>query len=289
MKSELVIRQPYHVTISGYDFNIYEERVFLSVLKEIQPYFSFKTSHMEYIESLKENEKDVIIQFKIRDLMLAKSGRNKEVANALDGLISKKIKIKGYDKKYGDYDFCSSLILEYKYFRSKEFVKLKISSEMMSYLCASMSNYTKYSLNVAFRCSSPYTIRLYKYLSHYSDFSEKNKLLTITVLQLRSWLCLGEKYKRPNAIKQKILIPAQKELESTADVWFEIISPIKESRKVVGWKLKIHQKKSKKPSVKNLEAGKKPPTPSSLPPELEPIDMDQTLAEIEKLKAKTKS
>lgn len=274
METAKIIKQPYHLTVSQSSYNVHEERVLLAIINELQPHFSYKTSFKEFLEKFEKNEKDVVIKVKVKSLMRDGSKKYREVEKALEGIRSKKVKIIGKDKTYGEYSFCSSFILEYAYFFSKEMVKIKLSTEVMSYLCASLSNYTKFNLKIAFNCSSPYTIKLYKYISHFRD--RIGKCINLSIQQLREWLCLNEKYERPNSIRQKILLPAQKELKEKADIWFELKDPIKEVRKVTGWKIKIFGNTGTSNPTLLLKEGK------------EKLSGEQKKSQLDKLKSKFK-
>jgi plasmid replication initiation protein len=76
--------------------------------------------------------------------------------------------------------------------------------------------------------------------------------MLVDSLKLR--LQLSEKYKRAIFVKNFILNPAVDELKKKSDVWFEILDPIKEGRKVVGWEIKIHKKDDQIAKPKKLVA-----------------------------------
>ena len=106
--------------------------------------------------------------------------------------------------------------------------------------------YTKYSLDVAFKTSSPNTFKLYQYFSHFKDKQQ----IQCSVDTIKKWLLIENKYHHPSKIKEKILVPASKELKEKADVWFEVVEHIKKGRKMLGWKFKIYTKEDEK-EVKN--------------------------------------
>ena len=236
-----LIKQPYHVTVSQYNYNIYEERVLLRVIEKLQKSFIYDGSLESFKQLNQKLNQDYQLELPVKDLLRAGTKKYKQVELALDSLMTKLVKMEGVDRKHGKYKICSSLVLGYKYFMGKERVKIKLSKEIISYLCSSLSSYTKFSFQVAFNCSSPYTVRIYKYISHWRE--KNNNFITIlSVQKLRECLLLGDKYKRANSIKQIILDPAIRELKKNADVWFSILSSIKKGRKVVGWNIKIHKR-----------------------------------------------
>ncbi len=148
--------------------------------------------------------------------------------------------MKGIDKKEGEYEIRSKLLTEYRYFFNNQVVEICLSRSVLAYLL-SLSSYTRYSFSVAFNASSPYTTRIYQYLSHWRDKSS-GYTIPLKADMVRETLSLGEKYRRANSIKQFILAPAAKELKAKSDIYFSIKEPIRDGRKVIGWKIVIHKK-----------------------------------------------
>lgn len=274
-----LIKQPYHLTVSKNNYNIHEQRILLRVLEELQSEMAHGYSPISIFENLETGK---LLRFKTRSLMIKNSKNYTAVRNALKSLLNKEIYMRGIDKKNGLYEIRSKLITEYRYFLNNEAVELAISRSVLAYLI-SVTSYTRYSFSVAFNSSSPYTSRIYQYLSHWRD-KPSNYEIPLKASVLRETLLLEGKYHRANSIKQVILEPAAKELKAKADVWFEIKEPIKESRKVVGWKIAIHKKESeehkKKDTVKKKRIASLPegtPQESEIPVNPEKLEEVKTL------------
>ena len=106
-------------------------------------------------------------------------------------------------------------------------------------------NYTSFSKGIAFSLSSKYAQRLYEFAAHYRDFANKNRSFTISLENCREYFNLHEKYKSPSEIVRNVFNPALSELRNKSDVWLKIIKPLKEGRRVVGWKTRVVARKKK--------------------------------------------
>ena len=61
------------------------------------------------------------------------------------------------------------------------------------------------------------------------------------------------------------------ELKEKADIWFSVKEPIKEGRKVVGWKIQIHKRNVARIPLRELPATAKKQTKPKKEPSLEEI------------------
>ena len=105
-------------------------------------------------------------------------------------------------------------------------------------------NFTKYFYEIAMSTKSKFTIRLYILIS-----SWKNKGgFYISLNELRKTLDIKEhEYKNFAKFKEKVLIPAQKELEKIGDCWFNSSCHEFENRagkKVIGLNFKVQTKQT---------------------------------------------
>ncbi|MEM7175835.1 MAG: replication initiation protein [Chlamydiota bacterium] len=246
-----LIKQPYHITCSRNDYNIHEQRVLIRILEKLQKEMVLKKTPLDLFDDLKSG---VTLSFKVKDFMLRNSKNYFSVRNSLDSLMSKDIGMRGSEKNKGCYFIKSKLISEYKYYLNNEFVEVTITKSVLAYLL-SLSPYTRYCIDVAFNTQSPYTSRIYQYISHWRD-KYNGFIMVLKVDTVKELLSLGSKYKRANSIRQVILLPAMKELKEKADIWFSIKEPIKEGRKVVGWKLQLYKRKETSSEIQQLSSGK---------------------------------
>jgi len=81
-------------------------------------------------------------------------------------------------------------------------------------------------------------------ISHWRD-KKQGFVRNFEIDTLRKTLEINEnKYVRPSGFLKRVLLPAQKELEEKADVWFKVKEPVKEGKRVKGWKIQIFKKEA---------------------------------------------
>jgi len=109
----------------------------------------------------------------------------------------------------------------------KRFVTFRIAPELKPYLIQLKGRFTAFSLdNVQFR--REYSFRLYELLKQY----ERIKKRVISLSQLKEMLLIGpDEYKLYSALKRRIIVPAQDEINSKTDISFDF-EEIKTGRKV---------------------------------------------------------
>jgi hypothetical protein len=235
------MRQPYPITMAQTNFNVSEMRVMLRITQALQ-------KHMEYDKERHQIQTDLfgnmMLTLATRDLMPIGDHHYEAVKKALSGLRKKPIIIKEKDAKIE-----TSLILEYKYHYNNEKVEVLISKSLLPSYLALAKNYSRYLLEVAFNSSSTYVMKLYQYMSHW----KQKGAIEVKVEELRNWMQLEDKYEHSKDLRKCILDPAAKELKERADIWFELGTPIKEGKRIVGWQLRIFRREEKQDPA--LEAG----------------------------------
>ena len=234
---QIMLRQPYAVTLSRHRLNVHEMRVILRVLEALQPDVRYNQSSKEVGQTLFGNK---ILQLRTKDLLPKGSNNYGYVQRAIKSLRKKDITIRGDDPKNGIYELYTGLVLQGKYFCNNELVEIEISKELLPCFLALAKNYSKYLLEVAFNASSPNVMKLYQYVSHY--YWNKQLSRDMEIEEIREWLQLGDKYPHSKNVRARILEPAIKELKEKADVYFEIKKPIKLGRRIIGWKIRIFKR-----------------------------------------------
>ncbi len=238
MGSLEIINQPYALTVAEYKSSIHVERVIDVLVNALQPEMIYKTSPMK---DLWVNKRLII---KTKDFLPEGSKHHDLVKKALIQLKKIKVRVKGVDGK-GKYELFTGLILRFKYYKSREFVEIEIGEDVSKFLLNNSKGFTKFSKKLSFLSSSPYTLRIYKYISQWRD--KRNGFeTTIYADFLKSILCLGEAYVRAAAIYQNIILPAEKRLKANADIWFSLKESVSKGRKTIGWKIKIYKRENKK-------------------------------------------
>ena len=259
-----LIRQPHHITTARYAFTLQEQRILLKLVSLLQGQIKYSKPLQEVLSELNGSQ---TFSIRVKELMRARNKKYKEVKHALRSLLRKEVVINGTDKDSGKYEYRANLLSSYRYFENNEFVEIEVSKTVLGLFLA-MSSYTKYSFDIAFNSSSVYTSRLYQYISHWREKPDGFKI-NLLLDVLRDRFSLDEKYERPGAIMRFIIVPALQELREKADIWFTIEETIKEGRKVVGWKIKIHKRGAEPKETAQLQLIDIPAVPP-LPP-LQPI------------------
>jgi len=128
------------------------------------------------------------------------------------------------------------------------------------YLLELKREFTSYKLENVVKLKSSYAIRIYELLKQYEKLQERTFLLK----SLREMLGAEDIYPAYGNFKQRVLVPAQKELKKKTDISFEI-EEVKKGRKVEKVKFLITSTGKKKSGQlelfhENLEEFKRPNT-----------------------------
>ena len=232
-----LIKQPYSVTMARHKFNMPEYRVFIRILEKLQP-------DMVYNPETEDDRTLNNQHIKLTTSSLLPPGDKNHacVESALNSLMRKEIVIRVLNPDKSTYKVTTRLVLQHKYTKSKEAVEIGLNPDIFHCLLNNRKGFTSYRLDVAFKTSTPYSLRLYQFIAHWRDKSHKTLMLDV----VRDICCLGEKYSYSGNVLQRIIQPAMKDLQERADVWFSIKKPIKEVRKIIGWVLQIHHRDGNK-------------------------------------------
>ena len=214
--------------------------------------FSNKSNSKETSNKLEEFcKEDYYVYLKKRDLVIEGSKNYKVAKSAVQSLLKKLIEFPKFSDK--ETQVFTGIIQEAEINKRDSTVKLKVSKELLPALVFISNGYTKYSLESAFNCSSSYTMRLYEYIKQWHDIWKDSLVFTLKVQDLRDFLCLGKKYPTSNDVRNHIILKAAEELAEKADIWFDIKEPVKEGKKVVGWKINIYKKEDVKAPKKSMD------------------------------------
>lgn len=113
------------------------------------------------------------------------------------------------------------------YNESEGTIDIRFDPFLRPYLLELKKNFTSYKLENVVKLKSTYAIRIYELLKQYEKIQERTFLVT----DLRKMLGSEEVYPAYGNFKQRVLVPAQKELKKKTDISFEI-EEIKVGRRV---------------------------------------------------------
>jgi plasmid replication initiation protein len=215
---------------ANYKLGVVEQKVILCLASNIQPTDSdFKT----YTLSIKEFTN-----------LLGLKGTPKytELRKITKELMQKVFEIR-IDKKVIQVSWLSYVA----YNESEGTIDIRFDPFLRPYLLELKREFTSYKLENVVKLKSSYAIRIYELLKQYEKIQERTFLLS----DLRKVLGVDNLYPAYGNFKQRVLIPAQKELQRKTDISFKL-EEIKSGRRVVKVKFIIQTVKSKQVDQLNL-------------------------------------
>lgn len=133
------------------------------------------------------------------------------------------------------------------YNESEGTIDIRFDPFLRPFLLELKKNFTSYKLENVVKLKSTYAIRIYELLKQYERLQERTFLLT----DLRKMLGAENIYPAYGNFKQRVIVPAQKELKKKTDISFEI-EEVKVGRRVDKVKF-IITSVQKKGSIKQLD------------------------------------
>ncbi len=138
--------------------------------------------------------------------------------------------------------------LSYVAYNEKEgTIDMRFDPFLKPYLLQLKKEFTSYKLENVVKLKSSYAIRLYELLKQYERLQHR----TFKVKELRQLLGAEDIYPAYGNFKQRVLLPAQKELQKKTDISFEI-EEIKNGRKVDKLIFSINAKRKQTPKQMSL-------------------------------------
>ncbi|MGV3466522.1 MAG: replication initiation protein [Heyndrickxia sp.] len=215
---------------ANYKLGVVEQKIILCLVSNIQPHDSdFKT----YTLPIKE----------FNQLLGLKGTPKYTELRAITREMMKKVFEIRIEKKVIQVAWLSYVA----YNESEGTIDIRFDPFLRPYLLELKKNFTTYKLENVMGLRSSYAIRIYELLKQYEKIKER----AFTVSDLRKVLGAEEIYPAYGNFKQRVLIPAQKELKAKTDIAFEI-EEFKQGRRVEKIKFVITSKKSKVSQQLNL-------------------------------------
>lgn len=242
------IYQPNRITNGRFTgFTLIQSKVLISIIKQLQDAIKKSMSGEDYTQMtlFKENDSNIRIGIPLADLTTP--NHYADVLLAAEGMMDLKMKLKSPIGK--DYISIASLISRIevpKLEKGRSILYVQMDKDVASKLIdvdkngrGQPAHYTKYLYEVALSSKNKYTYKLYWLISSWKSKGG----FYITLAELRHNLGLEEtEYPEYRKFKQRVLVPAQAELENKADCWFNCAVPDfekREGRAVVGLNFKI--------------------------------------------------
>lgn len=127
------------------------------------------------------------------------------------------------------------------YFKDEGRIDIGFTPEIMPYLSQLEKQFTKYQLKNISAFKGTYGIRLYELLTQYKSVGNRG----ILIKDLRDWLQVEDKYPRYNSFRERVILPAIKEINEKSDLNVEFDS-IFQRRSVVALLFTIKPKQMAK-------------------------------------------
>ena len=215
---------------ANYKLGVVEQKIILCLASHISP---SDTDFKTYTLSVKEFNK-----------LLGLKGTPKyvELRQITKGLMKKVFEVR-IDKKVIQVSWLSYVA----YNETEGTIDIRFDPFLRPYLLELKREFTSYKLENVVKLKSSYSIRLYELLKQYEKLQER----TFHLQTLRQMLGVEDIYPAYGNFKQRVLVPAQKELKKKTDISFEL-EEIKTGRKVEKVKFLISAS-SKQPQSKHLE------------------------------------
>lgn len=255
-----------------YRFDIWETRVFTSILSEIEQQDEDFRVYRVYL-------RDIIKEFNINN-----GDAYDLLRQATHSLMNKKLYV-NYEhngaireKIYHiirKADVMKSILDESKR-KVNEYVDISIDPEMKPLLLELKSRFTTYDVQNVIKFKSSYTLRIYEHLKQYEKIGRR----TLDIEYLKRIFELTTEYPLFANFYQKVIEPAHKDINEFTDITITSIDKIKAGKKVESLHFIFHSKAkdAPKPTIKTIQAPSrvlKSPSIDAEIVEVEPVDNGQ--------------
>ncbi|MBL7815069.1 MAG: replication initiation protein [Saprospiraceae bacterium] len=242
-----------------YRFDIWETRVFTSILSEIEQSDEDFRVYRVYL-------RDIIKEFSINN-----GDAYELLRQATHSLMNKKLYV-NYEQEgvirekiyhiIRKADVMKSVLDESKR-KVNEYVDISIDPEMKPLLLELKSRFTTYDLQNVVKFKSSYTLRIYEHLKQYEKIGKR----TMDVEYLKRIFELTSEYPLFANFYQKVIEPAYRDINEFTDLTITNIEKIKEGKRVESLRFTFHSK-----SKELAKSGTRALLPPSVKPEKNELD-----------------
>jgi len=216
--SNLVVVKHNDVVEAGYQLSIYESRVLLTCIAQI-----------DSMKPLTMNDKFEVSVNDVADLAKVNHKNAYKALNAaIERLAQRWVVIDTPSKEVKK--LRTRWISGIRYMNQEGVIQLTFAGDMLPYLSQLSREFTKYRLENVLKFKSTYSIRIYELLCKWSG-DEK----VLTVDWIKEYFQLVDKYDRIGNLKSKVIDVAIEEINAHSDMWVKY-EQVKRGRSVVGFK-----------------------------------------------------
>ena len=230
-KGIVLIKKSNNLVESRYKFDIWETRLFLSVLSQIRREDTdFDTYRIWY--------KDVIKTFRLN------SGSSYALLrDGAKALLKKSVQI-NYEENGIKREKMINLIRAIDYLEdgqknteNHEYIDIIVEEKLKPFLLELQKNFTAYDLRNVVKLGV-YSVRLYELLKQYESIGTR----TLKVEEMKAMFQVEELYKLYADFFRWVIAPAEKEINQHTDLMILSIEKLKEGKKVVALRFKFRTK-----------------------------------------------
>lgn len=250
-----LIRKSNKLVEARYKFDIWEMRVFVKMLTLIRP-------EDQDFAQYRINSTEIIHDFGLYD----NGSIYKSIKEGAEKLLTKQVEIERIDEEGRKKRIKANLISSTESFVDENEgtdIILKFDPELRRHLLDLKEKYLTYDVRNILKLTSVYSIRIYELLKQYEGMIDESKQgyakRKFSIDELKKVLGIDDgEYLLYGHFKNKIILKAQKDLESETDIKFEIEEE-KSSRKIVSiifhiYKNNKNSKKESKPKKQTSES-----------------------------------
>lgn len=211
------IIQSYLITTAKYSFSADEKRVLSNLIDILQPLLDGKVLRGKVEQDLFQ---DYCVELPTNTFLGENDKTNhSRIKKALDLLEEKKFYFE--DEK----EWRKVRLIESPRYLKRGVVQFRLAKELVDVFLNFNKGYSKYQLETSLKLKSVYAMRLYELISN------QTQPLTYKISYLKEiWGATQKAYERNYNFIQRVIVPAQEELNEKAN-WSFIFTPIKEGKK----------------------------------------------------------
>ena len=201
--------------------------------------------------------KDFVLTFNYKDLVPKDHKNYTGLMKALDSL--RKRSANTFTERFETVD---GWITKARHDKSKGKVSIVIGEELIPDYLALGEGYTEYITNVIFKLNSKHVINIYKKKKKNKD----REYFNLYIPYLKEFLGIpADQYTHVRDFRNRVLVPAEKELKEKADIYFEAeyrkkaqhdgkeIGVLKDGRQITGYRIRIINRSYKVEKQKERE------------------------------------
>jgi len=234
MQKEIMI-QPNQITQARYEYTALQKNILYNVISAIQGHM---TKSMPVNEDLFKN---LIVPIEIKT-MAGEGNNHTRVIEAAKEIMKKPVQYQYKDDKGKLHTVFTVLIATADHEHGTSIVKLSIPEKAIPALLYIGGGFTALSKVIAISLRSVYAKRMYELCCRWVDKGG----FEITLKEFRRIMFIEDKFKQIGELKDRLLDVAQRELKSSADVWFDYSFKKRDSRSFNIIHFSIHANKMAK-------------------------------------------